>query len=110
MGITKGPWKLELPDASHPHSVCIRIPEGNWTVRATEPNSGAKRGESPQWYGWTNELDTARAIACLPELVEELQDFVTYYQTHGPARFGNGKASQHFYTAAHALLRALEGE
>lgn len=39
-----------------------------------EPKSGAKRGQSPTWYGFDEEtIANARLIAAAPELLEEVR-------------------------------------
>ena len=67
---TPGPWRVRLPDALYPHSVEVKGPDGNWTIRCTESKSGAARGCSPTWYGWNGEIADARLIATAPELLD----------------------------------------
>jgi hypothetical protein len=56
---------------------------GNWTIRCTESKSGAKRGETPHWYGWKGELKTAYVIAAAPVMLDALEHLCALFDEHG---------------------------
>ena len=93
-------WQVRPPDEYSPHSMVVNLPGelGNWTIRCTERKSGAKRGETPRWYGWNDELQIANLIAQSPVLLESLEaalakmrEYIDEHDGHDPFGFACGR-------------------